>query len=262
VLQAGPVATGLLAAYIALLLAAGVATALKGKWVTLVVGLFTGIPWFFGALRLAKPRSWWARRYYGDRTMSRAYTRAQSRPYRALVTAGLLLSLLAVASLLALFKAYRIPSSAMEPTLRCARPAPGCSAETSDRILAVRFIAGLEPRRGDLVAFDAPPKAVEACGAGGVFVQRVIALPGENITSIAGQIVINGEELREEYIGAGQRGGPSIVDTLTIPADHYFVLGDRRTASCDSREYGPVPRESLIGRVVLRYWPPDRIGLP
>ena len=150
----------------------------------------------------------------------------------------------------------------MEPTLRCARPGPGCSAETSDRILAVRFVAGLEPRRGDLVAFDAPPEAVEACGAGGVFVKRVVALPGENITSIAGQIVIDGDELREDYLDADQRGGRSIVDTITVPADHYFTLGDNRPTSCDSREYGPVPRENFVGRVVFIYWPLSRIGLP
>jgi signal peptidase I len=262
VLLAGPVATALLAAYVVILLAAGVVTALKGKWATLVVGLFTGIPWLFGAVRLAKPRSWWARRYYGERAMSRARARSYSRAYRILVAAALLLSLLVVASLLALFKAYRIPSSAMEPTLRCAKPTAGCSADTSDRILAVRFVAGLEPRRGDLVAYDAPPEAVDACGTGGVFVQRVIALPGENITSIAGQIVIDGEELREDYMDTERRGGRSITETITVPQDHYFMLGDNRPASCDSREYGPVPRENLVARVVFRYWPPTRIGLP
>jgi signal peptidase I len=262
VLLAGPLATGLLAAYIAVLLAAGVVTGLKGKWGTLAVGVLTGIPWFFGAVRLAKPQSWWARRYYGDETMSRARVRAESRPYRALVAAGLLLSLLAVASLLALFKAYRIPSAAMEPTLRCARPTLGCSAETSDRVLALRFLPGLEPGRGDLVAFNAPNKAVEACGAAGIFLKRIVALPGENITTIAGRIVVDGEELREDYIVAERRGGQTIVETMTMPEDHYFMLGDNRATSCDSRAYGPVSRDDFIARVVLRYWPPSRIGLP
>jgi signal peptidase I len=262
VLLAGPVATGLLAAYIALLLAAGVATALKGKWVTLVVGLFTGLPWFFGAVRLAKPRSWWARRYYGDRAMSRAYARAQSPPYRALVAAGLLLSLLAVASLLALFKAYRIPSSAMEPTLRCAGPAPGCSANESDRMLAVRFVAGISPGRGDIVTFEAPPEAAEQCGGTtGVLVKRVVALPGENVEVVGDRVLVNGIELREDYLDPERHGGRGF-DVLTIPANHYFMLGDNRPASCDSREYGPVSRDNLVARVVFRYWPPTRIGLP
>jgi len=261
VLLAGPVAIGLLAAYTAVVLGAGVATALKGKWATLVVGLLTGIPWLFGAVRLAKPRSWWARRYYGDRTMSRAHARAASRPYRVLVAAGLLLSLLAVASLFALFKAYRIPSSAMEPTLRCATPAPGCSADASDRILAVRFVAGLEPGRGDLVAFDAPPESIERCGTGGVFIKRVVGLPGESISGRDGVIFVDDNELSEQYIEPERRSAGDF-DEITVPADHYFMLGDNRAQSCDSREYGAVPRENFIARVVFIYWPPNRIGLP
>jgi signal peptidase I len=256
-------ATAILVAYVVLILAAGVVTALKGKWVTLVVGLvgLAGLPWLFGALRLAKPRSWWARRYYGAKTMTRAHTRAASRPYRILVAAGLLLSLLLVAALFALLKPYRISSAAMEPTLRCAKPAPGCSADASDRILALRFVLGLEPRRGDLVSFEATPESIEQCGTGGILVKRVVGLPGENISSLAGQILIDGEELQEDYVDTEHRGGRSIVETLTIPADHYFVLGDNRLTSCDSREYGPVPRENVVARVVFVYWPLSRIGL-
>jgi signal peptidase I len=257
----GAVATGIFVAYSALLLAAGVVTGLKGKWATLVVGFVTGIPWFFGALRLAKPRSWWARRYYGDRTMARARARASSRPYRALVAAALLVSLLALATLLALFKAYRIHSSAMEPTLRCGQPEPGCSAEDSDRVLALRFGLGFEPGRGDLVAFEAPPEALEQCGVSGVLVKRIIALPGENVEVVGDRVLVNGIELREDYLHAERRGGPGF-QVLTVPAGHYFVLGDNRPASCDSRAYGPVPRENFIARVVLRYWPLSRLGPP
>jgi signal peptidase I len=261
VLLAGPVATGLLAAYTAVVLAAGVATALKGKWATLVVGLVAGIAWLVGAVRLAKPRSWWARRYYGERAMRRARARADSRPYQVLVVAGLLLPLLAAAALLALFKTYRIPSAAMEPTLRCAQPAPGCSAEESDRFLALRFVLGLEPSRGDLVGFETPPESLERCGTSGIFVHRVVGLPGESVSSRGGVIFVDGEALPEDYLEPERRGGPDF-DPVTVPADQYFMLGDNRAQSCDSREYGPVPRANLVARVLLIYWPPSRIGLP
>jgi signal peptidase I len=112
------------------------------------------------------------------------------------------------------------------------------------------------------VAFEATPEVAAQCGASGVLVKRVVALPGENITRVAGQIVINGEDLREDYVEPERRGGATIAQTMTVPADHYFVLGDNRAPSCDSRVFGPVPRDDFVGRVVLIYWPPSRIGLP
>ena len=77
---------------------------------------------------------------------------------------------------------YRIPSSSMEPTLHCARPASGCEARFSDRVLANRFIYHLrDPRRGEIVVFDTPDAARIKCGAGGTFVKRLIGLPGETV---------------------------------------------------------------------------------
>ena len=75
---------------------------------------------------------------------------------------------------------YRIPSSSMEPTLHCARPGSDCEARFSDRVLACRFCYRFwTPKRGDIVVFNTPPRAEDRCGAGGMFVKRLIGLPGE-----------------------------------------------------------------------------------
>src|SRR5262249_15475038 len=92
---------------------------------------------------------------------------------------------------------YRIPSSSMEPTLHCARPAPGCEARFSDRVLANRFIYHFrDPKRGDVIVFETPPAAKAKCGAGGTFVKRIIGLPGETVSERLrqglGYVYING----------------------------------------------------------------------
>ncbi len=160
---------------------------------------------------------------------------------------------------------YRIPSSSMEPTLHCARPAHGCETRFSDRVLANRFIYRFtEPKRGDIVVFETPPAARARCGAGGTFVKRLVGLPGERLElrSEAGlsHIYINGKRLAEPYIGKNRRDarGP---ETFRIPQGQYFMMGDNRSQSCDSREWGTVPRENLIGKVFATYWPPNRISL-
>src|SRR5262245_65156967 len=91
-------------------------------------------------------------------------------------------------------RAYVIPSSAMEPTLHCARPAAGCEADTMDRVLVLRFPSGT-PQRGDIVVFDAPPAVLGKCGAGGTFTKRVIGLPGETVSERNGFISIDGKPL-------------------------------------------------------------------
>src|SRR5438445_12608937 len=81
-------------------------------------------------------------------------------------------------------KPYRIPSASMEPTLHCARPAEGCKAATSDRVIADRLAYRFHgPRRGDIVVFTAPSAAARACQAGGTFVKRVVGLPGERLAA-------------------------------------------------------------------------------
>jgi len=160
---------------------------------------------------------------------------------------------------------YRIPSSSMEPTLHCARPANGCEARFSDRVLANRFIYRFkEPERGDIVVFETPPAARTRCGAGGTFVKRLVGLPGERLELRSedgfSYVYINGRKLPEPYIGPNRRDarGP---ETFRIPQGQYFMMGDNRSQSCDSREWGTVPRANLIGKVFATYWPPNRISL-
>ena len=164
---------------------------------------------------------------------------------------------------------YRIPSSSMEPTLHCARPAAGCEASTSDRVLANRFIYHFRsPRRGEIVVFKTPKLALEACGSQGTFVKRLIGLPGEVWEERSGFVYINGKKLNEPYVKADRRDHDSygLMDipprhTYTrIPKNYYLMMGDNRSSSCDSRRWGLVPRKNLIGPVFATYWPPSRIS--
>jgi signal peptidase I len=164
---------------------------------------------------------------------------------------------------------YRVPSSSMEPTLHCARPALGCEAAISDRILACRFCYQLwSPKRGDIVVFETPPLAASRCGEGGVYVKRLIGLPGDSVHEDShGFIWIDGKELDEPYIQPARRkqdvvNNPSYRNkTWHVPRGDYFFMGDNRGNSCDSRVWGPVPRKNLIGKVIATYWPPLRISV-
>ena len=159
---------------------------------------------------------------------------------------------------------YRIPSSSMEPTLHCAKPAQGCEANTSDRVLANRFIYHFHsPRRGDIVVFNVPAEAKIKCGAGGTFVKRIIGLPGDTVQDRvingAGYIYVNGQKLDEPYIQPSRRdNGPQ--KTWRVPQGDYFMMGDNRASSCDSRSWGFLPRKDIIGKVFMTYWPPNRIS--
>jgi signal peptidase I len=166
---------------------------------------------------------------------------------------------------------YRIPSQSMEPTLHCAKPGPGCEADRSDRVLANRFIYHFrDPRRAEIVVFNAPKAAEAACSAGGIYVKRIIGLPGEVWEERDGYTYINGKRLSEPYIRPNRRDSESKTmqdipprGTLRrIPKDMYLMEGDNRAHSCDSREWGLVPRQNIIGKVFLIYWPLNRIGVP
>jgi signal peptidase I len=155
---------------------------------------------------------------------------------------------------------YRIPSSSMEPELHCAQPADGCQAGTSDRVLANRFIFHFrDPKRGEVVVFETPPEAQRRCGAGGTFVKRIIALPGETVSERDGVIFIDGEKLDEPWVRPERRSTGT--GGWVVPPGHYFMAGDNRRNSCDSRVWGPVSRENLIGPVFAIYWPVTRVSL-
>jgi signal peptidase I len=167
---------------------------------------------------------------------------------------------------------YRIPSSSMEPTLNCAKgPAfPGCLGNSSDRVLACRICLRFHaPSRGDIVVFNTPSEAATKCGEGGTFVKRVIGLPGDTVREDDnGFIWIRGPgkkefvKLNEPYLSASRRLADSqhFGQKWTVPEGEYFMMGDNRPESCDSRAWGSVPRNKLIGTVFFVYWPPDRIG--
>ena len=157
---------------------------------------------------------------------------------------------------------YRIPSSSMEPTLHCAVPGGGCLAEDfSDRVLANRLVYRFkEPERGDVVVFETPQLAEERCGAGGTFVKRLVVLPGERWRMDQGLVFVNGRRLVEPYVEPARRGTDTRPETL-VEDGNYVMLGDNRSQSCDSRTWGPVPRENLIGRVFAVYWPPNRLSI-
>jgi len=171
---------------------------------------------------------------------------------------------IAVAAVLAIkawvVNPYRIPSSSMEPTLHCATPEDGCQADASDRVLANRFIYRFrDPERGDIVVFEVPERALEKCGASGTFVKRLVALPGDTITQQNGVLLVNGKRVEESYLNGGQRGANFAERRLGD--DEYFMMGDNRGMSCDSRDWGPVNRDDLIGPVFAVYWPLSRLGL-
>jgi signal peptidase I len=158
-------------------------------------------------------------------------------------------------------KPYRIPSASMEPTLHCARPASYCLGSYDDRVIANRLAYDFgSPKRGQIVVFKAPPAAAQCGGGeGDTFVKRLIGLPGDKVSERDGTIFIDGKPLNEPYVD------PALRDHQTgswprVAPGHYFFLGDDRANSCDSRVWGTVPRSSLIGPVILTYWPLDRIS--
>jgi signal peptidase I len=160
-------------------------------------------------------------------------------------------------------KPYVIPSPSMEPTLHCARPTAFCQGRFSDRVIADRLAYRFDdPERGQIVVFTAPPTAdrCEAGDGGTTFVKRLVGLPGEVVSMRDGVVFVDGKRLTEPYVDPRLRGGENGT-WPRVPRDHYFLLGDSRVHSCDSRDWGTVPRDSLIGPARVTYWPPSRLSV-
>jgi signal peptidase I len=169
-------------------------------------------------------------------------------------------------------KPYRIPSPSMVPTLKIGQ-----------RILANRLIN--HPSVGDIVVFH-PPKGADPvdspiCGNPGqgaghtqpcdqptpgqssqTFIKRVVGGPGDRISIVDGHVIRNGVREKDSYIApcAGD-AACNFRQTIVVPPGDYFMMGDNRGASDDSRFWGPVPDKWIIGVAFFTYWPPDRIGL-
>ena len=184
----------------------------------------------------------------------------RSRPLELFETVFIAL-LLAVMIRATVAEARFIPSGSMIPTL-----------QIGDRLIVEKLSYYLHsPQRGEIVVFyppepNSPPLTPSSLmmrwlGFTGeaAFIKRVIGLPGETIAVHDGQVLINGKPLKEPYIQA-----PPIDETLPlrIPADHYFMMGDNRNNSSDSRVWGTLPRGNMIGRSFFRFWPPNRMGTP
>jgi signal peptidase I len=172
-----------------------------------------------------------------------------------------------------LVKPYRIPSGSMLPTL-----------QVNQRVLVNRIGNRFaDPRIGDVIVFH-PPKGsdTDTCGDGDRregqacdrptsrradvnYIKRVVAGPGDTIYIKGGHVYRNGKRERDGYIArsceSSDGRGCNFTTPITIPADHWFMMGDNRGESDDSRFWGPVPRKWIIGGAFATYWPPKRIGL-
>jgi len=141
-----------------------------------------------------------------------------------------------------LAQATRVYGQSMEPNLH-----------TNQRLVIEKLSYHFHgPRRGDVIVIRDPGGSPE------LLIKRVIGLPGERITVAEGRVYVDGSLLDEPYLTQPTQGtGRSWV----VPPLHVFVMGDNRSASRDSRIFGPVPLDQILGHAVLRYWPPEQIGI-
>ncbi|MDQ4048851.1 MAG: signal peptidase I [Actinomycetota bacterium] len=168
-----------------------------------------------------------------------------------------------------LVKPFRIPSESMVPTL-----------QVKQRVLVDRVSERFgEPDRGDVMVFKPPRGADESvCGVDKPesqpcprptdarsdtnFIKRVVGLPGERLKVVDNRVYIDGKRQDEPFINKGTPCDQlcNLEREITIPKNHYFMMGDNRGASADSREWGPVPRKWMIGKAFITYWPPGEVG--
>ncbi|MCP6760565.1 MAG: signal peptidase I [Fischerella sp. CENA71] len=142
-----------------------------------------------------------------------------------------------------------IPSDSMVPTLH-----------TGDRLVVEKISYSFQPPHlGDIIVFQ-PPETLQQRGypKDQAFIKRIIGEPGQTVAITGGKVYINGKPLQEDYIAE-----PPIqpFTQVRVPENEFFVMGDNRNDSNDSRYWGFLPRKNIIGRAVFRFWPFDRIGL-
>jgi signal peptidase I len=142
-----------------------------------------------------------------------------------------------------LYQPVKVEGTSMMPSL-----------EDQERIFVNKFVYRLEPiQRGDIVVFRYPRDPSKS------FIKRVIGLAGDRIQIDAGQVFVNGRLLDEEYVPRSYEDLRSYPEVL-VPPDCYFVLGDHRSLSNDSRDFGPVNQSFIYGKAVFGYWPMDKMG--
>ena len=156
---------------------------------------------------------------------SRSVVRTIAQPFAVALALGLLAR--------GAVHIYSIPTASMVPTL-----------EVGDQIVVTRYFGG-RPERGHVVVFRSPE-------TGEVLVKRVVGLPGDLIDSRLGRVRVGGYTLPEPYLASAADSGA--VDSQIVPADTYFVLGDNRADSLDSRNWGAVHRSRIVGRARLILW--------
>ncbi len=167
---------------------------------------------------------------------------------------GIILVALAAAFLIRgyVFQTFYIPSVSMVPTL-----------QVGDRIIVSKLSTAFgDINRGDVIVFKHPPR--EQCGGdtgpNSDLVKRVIGLPGDELTSRNNTIYVNGKKLVEHWEHAPDLG--SEIGYVKVPKNQYFMMGDNRPSSCDSRMWGTLPKSLIVGKVVLRIWPLSQFGHP
>jgi signal peptidase I len=150
---------------------------------------------------------------------------------------------LALVIIIFLYQPVKVEGTSMAPLL-----------SDQERIFINKFVYRFTPiERGDVVVFWYPLDHSKS------FIKRVIGLPGETIELRASHLYVNGKELVEPYVPPSYLDGSSY-GPVQIPEGNYFVMGDHRDSSNDSRMFGPVPRQYIYGKAVFAYWPADHFG--
>ena len=175
-----------------------------------------------------------------------APTQSNSRPLPVIaVWARDLLVSLAISAFIIVFlyQPVKVEGTSMMPGL-----------EDQERIFVNKFVYRWEPiQRGDIVVFRYPRDTSKS------YIKRVIGVAGDHVRIENGQVYVNDEALDEDYVPAEYADARSYADT-TVPANSFFVLGDHRTMSNDSRDFGPVNERYIYGKAVFGYWPMDKLG--